>query len=114
TAAPRTAAPDVADAPADAPAAAADAAPLDPRFATWSAWKLERELERLQASIDAGERDLADLADALARPDPTTDLAELGRRHADAEARLLEAMADWEAAQHALDAKRNPSPARPR
>ena len=100
----------------DEPGSAADGEALDPRFAALSAWKLERELERLQGEIDAGERDLADLADALAAPDPEagTDLAELGRRHADAEARLLGAMADWEAAQHALDAKRRKAPSRAR
>ena len=86
---------------------AMEAGDVDPRFAPMSAWKLERELETLQATIQELESTLEAVTTALAQPgshDPA-HLADLGTQHADTEAALLDTMATWEAAHHALDVK---------
>jgi ATP-binding cassette subfamily F protein 3 len=98
--------PDGLDAAARAEADAA--ADLDPRFRELSPWKLERELEALEERVAALEAELEELNGRLADPahHDGEALADLGRAHAEAESALLEAMAAWEAAGRALDAKR--------
>jgi ATP-binding cassette subfamily F protein 3 len=98
--------PDGIDAAARAEADAA--AELDPRFRELSPWKLERELEALEERVAALEAELEELNGRLADPahHDGEALADLGRAHAEAESALLEAMAAWEAAGRALDAKR--------
>ncbi len=97
-----------ADAPATDASGDAETPDLDPRFAELSPWKLERETERLEGEIARLETEIDELNAALADPaahDPQR-LAEHGRRHARAEADLLDAMEAWEAAGATLDAKR--------
>jgi ATP-binding cassette subfamily F protein 3 len=93
---------------ADDEAHAAAEADLDPRFRELSPWKLERELEALEERVHGLETELGQVNARLADPAHHTpdDLAELGRRHAEVEAGLLDAMAAWEAAGRALEVKR--------
>ena len=87
---------------------AAAEADLDPRYRELSPWKLEREIETLERHVHRLEADLDDLNGRLADPAHHTPdaLADLGRRHAEVEAGLLDAMAAWEAAGRALEVKR--------
>jgi len=80
---------------------------LDPRFESLSPWKLERAIEELQQAITAMEEELTTVAASLATPESfgSGELIDLGTRHAELEAALLEAMAEWEAAQTALEVK---------
>ncbi|NBC96103.1 MAG: ATP-binding cassette domain-containing protein [Deinococcus-Thermus bacterium] len=81
---------------------------VDPRYRDLSPWKLERELETLEARVHELETELEALNRRLADPARHEGgaLAELGRAHAEQEAALLEAMEAWEAAGRTLEAKR--------
>ena len=89
-------------------AAAGDGPAADPRFDALSPWKLERELETLEHRVTELEDELQRLNERLADPaaHDGTELAELGRAHARAEADLLSAMEAWESAGRTLESKR--------
>jgi ATP-binding cassette subfamily F protein 3 len=72
-----------------------------------SKWQLERDLEALEARVTELEAELAALADRLERPEGLEPevLVDLGTRHAEVEAALLEAMAAWEETAEQLSIK---------
>ncbi len=80
-----------------------------------SPWRLRRELERWEGEVARLEAELAEVQGELERAaasdggaaarDGGAHWAELGRRHDALEAKLLAAMASWEAAASALAAK---------
>ncbi len=63
-----------------------------------SRWSLERRREALEADVAALEGELEALERRLAAPtaEAVDDVVALGERHAEVEARLIEAMSEWE------------------
>jgi ATP-binding cassette subfamily F protein 3 len=59
-------------------------------------WKLRQELEAVETHIAALEAEQAQINAELSDPRPNTDFATLGRRNAEIDVALLEAMTKWE------------------
>ncbi|MEX2535740.1 MAG: ABC-F family ATP-binding cassette domain-containing protein [Trueperaceae bacterium] len=70
-----------------------------------SVFKLERTLEELETRIARIEERFSHAAGELSRPQELSpdEIADLGHRHEQLESELIETMAEWEAAQEALN-----------
>jgi ATP-binding cassette, subfamily F, member 3 len=80
---------------------------LNPQPQTPSKWQLEKDVTRLEAEVHALEAELASVTAKLAdvgnlKPD---EIAELGKRHHELEAALLEKMTAWEEVSSLLNVK---------
>jgi ATP-binding cassette, subfamily F, member 3 len=80
---------------------------LSPQSSSKSKWQLERDMVRLEAEVHALEAELASVTAKLAdtvnlKPEK---IADLGKRHHELEAELLERMTQWEEVSSLLSVK---------